>query len=1227
MAVMRDKIFRFALSISMMLVFAFGAVNLYAAEIWVATDGSDELGDGSFDNPYGTIVYAVTVVSANDTVTVKPGTYNPGGTAYFYSNIHLRSQFGPDSTTLSGAAKYAIISVEEFAGRNVIEGFTMLIGRPGIDARYGTFNSELIIRNNRFEQCANATDTTGGAILIRSCDNFSIYENTFTDNFSSASGGAISVSSSTGEIYENEFTSNTCETGGGAIYAYSNDIRCYNNIFTSNAANLSFSRGGAIALAYTYGDFPYWVIQNNIFKLNQAGLGGAVSVAANAAYVYNNLFYDNLATNSGGGIQVEYDYDPYIYNNIFLGNTPEGMYSSASQMTHYDNNNYYDNGPDSNGCLNCPPAPNIYYYHPRIANIGAGDYHLTDESQLINRGRFGLPEQLNFDYENQDRRLAGGTDIGPDEYADCSMSGNFSAINDTSGCPGLRVEFNALNLQGYYDSLRWEFGDGKEAINVLNPPNTYQDTGTYTVKLHMVTPCTTVVITKENYVHIMTEPAPDFQADVTSGCTPLTVEFENMTDGTGEQYLWDFGDTTTSTDINPTHIYENPGIYEIQLTAINSCGEATAVKTGYINAISGAVADFSAEPMEGSAPLFVDFFDASLYSPLTWLWQFGDGGTSDEQNPRHRYLTPGIYDVTLMCQNDCGDVPDTLTKSDYITIYGFNPEVYNVLDQRYTYRYDFFLDSLYGLFDRTISLRAAVPVQPNRGQVTVGFGDSTVSLFDSTSMMVSMTEDVTRGDYEVLLISSGSGGFPVDTQSLQFTSTADSLIETTPLALDFGEVPEDSTKTLNIAVRNNVQFPDTFSLNITGMNTDPPVFDVDFPGSFVLDLVNKSREVPVSFTPGELGEMNGTLTIISNDPAYPQWTVNLTGTGIMERTPPLVDSTLPLDEEQEYAVTDSVDIYFSEPIDQSTLQPGAVTVTSLRTGNEVEGELVYHAENYVLTFKPQNGFAITDSIEIVLNAQIADVAGNTLDGNGDGTGEGTPDDNYVFIFTTGLAVYPGDANNDGIVNEMDVLPIGVYWGSSGDARSTSASLWTRQAVKSWTPVKATYADCNGDGTVNSDDLTQIENHWGMTHEIEGVPTAFTMDELEEHSRDFEEINEHLEDMSLGSRGDKIHEILSTYLVGQSNIERFSLGRNFPNPFNPITTIDFSIPRECHVTLEVYNVLGQTVKMLVNESMSQGYHSVTWDATNDNGNPVPTGVYFYRMTADEFNMVRKMLLIR
>ncbi len=90
---------------------------------------------------------------------------------------------------------------------------------------------------------------------------------------------------------------------------------------------------------------------------------------------------------------------------------------------------------------------------------------------------------------------------------------------------------------------------------------------------------------------------------------------------------------------------------------------------------------------------------------------------------------------------------------------------------------------------------------------------------------------------------------------------------------------------------------------------------------------------------------------------------------------------------------------------------------------------------------------------------------------------------------------------------------------------------------------------------------------------------------------------------------------------------FSVEQNYPNPFNPQTTIDFSLPRSALVTIDVYNLLGETIRTLVSQTMPPGRHAVIWDGRDDDGGEVSSGVYFYRLRADDFSATRKMLLVR
>jgi hypothetical protein len=85
---------------------------------------------------------------------------------------------------------------------------------------------------------------------------------------------------------------------------------------------------------------------------------------------------------------------------------------------------------------------------------------------------------------------------------------------------------------------------------------------------------------------------------------------------------------------------------------------------------------------------------------------------------------------------------------------------------------------------------------------------------------------------------------------------------------------------------------------------------------------------------------------------------------------------------------------------------------------------------------------------------------------------------------------------------------------------------------------------------------------------------------------------------------------------------YSLKQNYPNPFNPTTKIVYSIPKESKVTLKIFNILGQQVKTLVNQSQSQGTYTVTFDAAS-----LPSGIYIYSIQAGNYNDVKKMILLK
>ena len=93
-------------------------------------------------------------------------------------------------------------------------------------------------------------------------------------------------------------------------------------------------------------------------------------------------------------------------------------------------------------------------------------------------------------------------------------------------------------------------------------------------------------------------------------------------------------------------------------------------------------------------------------------------------------------------------------------------------------------------------------------------------------------------------------------------------------------------------------------------------------------------------------------------------------------------------------------------------------------------------------------------------------------------------------------------------------------------------------------------------------------------------------------------------------------------------DEFALNQNYPNPFNPSTQISFDVPQGGeHIMLNIYNILGQNVSTLVNGVMNPGTYTMEWNATDEAGNPVASGIYFYELRSSSFTARKKMLLIR
>ena len=157
------------------------------------------------------------------------------------------------------------------------------------------------------------------------------------------------------------------------------------------------------------------------------------------------------------------------------------------------------------------------------------------------------------------------------------------------------------------------------------------------------------------FIVVASAPAADFYTATQVGSSPFRVSFFDRSEGSlPREYIWNFGDGTTSREQNPTHIYTTNGKYTVTLTVTNSFGKDTKSLTGFIAIGDPPLPDFSASPSQGNIPLAVAFTGMTNSTMSSWQWDFGDGSFASVQNPTHTYTKAGIYTVTVSAVNEFG---------------------------------------------------------------------------------------------------------------------------------------------------------------------------------------------------------------------------------------------------------------------------------------------------------------------------------------------------------------------------------------------------------------------------------------------------------------------------------------------------------------------------------------------------------------------------------------------
>ena len=785
------------------------------------------------------------------------------------------------------------------------------------------------------------------------------------------------------------------------------------------------------------------------------------------------------------------------------------------------------------------------------------------------------------------------------------------AVSTTAGPAPLEVTFTGIAMGGqppyYYE---WTFSDLYDWFGSEDSTYTkvFDTAGVYTANLTIwdarEQQCQTsveITVSPEFFCEVVAEPD--------SGAAPLAVAFAAEVSGGTEpySYLWTFGDDSTSTEANPAHVYAAGGEYTATLTVTDAtdaeCLSMVEIMVGpELNCLVWAAPD------SGTAPLEIAFAAEASGGepPYRFYWDFGDGSVDSSQtiSPIHTYEGRGLYTATLHVV----DARDTACAS-VIEIAVEDPPMLSVSPQSLDFGTEF--DTLVVLIqnagDGTLLWRVTdaphwLTASPASGSVTDN-AQTVLVIADRGSL-----EPGPQTGWLTIASETDTVWVAVDIEPRH------TVITITPSLLDYGNA--DASLKFNLC-------------NISGASVsweaiDLPAWVAVSPSSGTLSA-GQCRDVTVDVDRSSL-----------HTGAYPdRLRVRANGEHVLNvrlaMSVPLWNLTTG---RQGVQVYDPLCVMFNGVLNEETLPSGLVISGATQelywehSFDMLDGDSVS-----VICLYPADESPFPPLQEIVVGG-----SGTLADVNG--TPYLTPPGPQL-VFVTGAVVWPGDGNADGVVDERDILPIGLFFGASGPARQSTGMEWgphyglAHGTTSHWQPYRAVYADADGSGVVDADDVCAITDNWGA--QSVGAPqrgneplvTAESVFGGFSHT-----VLEALHEAVCNCPESPGREDLRAMLAAQIEHAAGELPRspqlhqNYPNPFNPTTTIGFYLPQSAPVSLRVYNLLGQDVATLYEGYCPQGSQSVEWDATDRSGKSVSSGMYFYVLEVDGgVRLSARMMLLK
>jgi hypothetical protein len=1161
------------------------STNVYEGPWHVAMTGNDS-NEGSFEHPFRTIQQAIDAAAAGDSIYVRPGSYGP---VQIDKSLNLYAIEGPTVTEISGDHSSRCVLLNAVSGTVSLEGFSLTEGLAdgdGVMTGQGggllAIGSDVIISDCRIK--GNQSNLAGGGLAFREESYFEIYDSYVCGNRSNTSGGGISTADASGGVIERTmiFGNEAMGSDGGGIYFYNPEI---------------FPEGG------------FEIVNSIVADNNCIRFGSGVGVRSSSATITNTIIIGNASDSlPGAGVHAA-NSDVYLRYCDFFDNSP-AHFASNGEGSLIDTigiifrNPLFLSGPscdaiDLDACSPC---------------VDAGDPLIPPDSNGGVRSDIGITDieatcDLSVDSDSID-------------FGAFDTRRTFTVINEGEGILHWQATWNVpwLNLVPLQGTLL----AGQQRIVEVRLSRTNLEPGFYTTTINLGSEAGSASVkvlmeVREGGPRLSVSPGTlDF------GESDTQLQLDVVNDG-DEQLDWsaswdsawvgisvNAGSTpaegTTSLIVGVTRGDLPIGTYQDTIRFASNGGSAKVVVIMEVPepapelSVSTSNLDFGHSETEllftisnvGTAPLQWqitagnDWLAASPISDTT-----APGGSVEITVSADRSgLEIGEYAGTISITSDGGNAGISVSLDVMAPLLSISDDSLFFGESETEMVFLISNGGTESLQWSALSDSGWIGFDPSAGTVEVGASTEVTVTVDRT--------DLPAGNFYGTLHISSNGGDGEVVVAMEVAAQAE--LSVLPGSIDFGDA--DSTATLTVSNPGNTElhWGAHLASDDTWLTVTPDTGELAAGGSEIVTVeVDRPAMQP--------GIYSSVIDFTSNDGAVQVVVdIEVVGIAIIDQHP---------FSHQDMMIDDSVWFRFDVELDPASVHQGNFRV--LENGRQLAGDYRLHESNHLAAFIPRGILPTLSRLTIELIG-IRGINGEVL-----GTQAGTPFDAY-----TGTAVFPGDLNHDGGVDEQDIDRIALYWHSSGDAREDAADwrTWGMQSCSVWdNDTSATYADGNGDGIVDEADLFPIGRHWQLEHDF-GVPGGAPAPALDpvEYQRRLQALYDAVKSNESPFMT-RVKARLEELLDRETLPEQFSLYQNYPNPFNPSTSISFRLAESDKVTLVVVNAVGQQVRVLIDKVMPAGTHTITWDGRNSSGSAVASGVYFYELTSSTEQARRKMVLMK